>query len=154
MREIIVNLLLGAGFLDVSNVLFQVASFFFIYLRPSKLHCYQHATAGKPAWTLVTGSSAGIGKAYAYELASHGFNVALHGRSDAKLGNVREELAAAFPNCSFKTIVADASQCATDGIVSALQGLNLTVLINNAGGVHFRVSAWCLTTPSERSWIM
>ncbi|KAH7024092.1 short chain dehydrogenase/reductase [Ilyonectria destructans] len=134
MGEIIVNLLLGAGILAVSNALFQVASFFLVYLRPSKLHRYRHATAGKPAWALVTGSSAGIGKAYAYELASHGFNVALHGRSATKLANVSDELAAAFPNCSFKTIVADASQCATDGIVSALQGLNLTVLINNAGG--------------------
>ncbi|KAL6404389.1 putative short chain dehydrogenase protein [Ilyonectria robusta] len=137
MREIIVNLLFGAGILAVSSALFQVASFLFIYLRPSKLHRYRHTTAGKPAWALVTGSSAGIGKAYAYELASHGFNVALHGRSAAKLANVREELAAAFPNCSFKTIVADASQCATDTIVSALQGLNLTVLINNAGGGPF-----------------
>ncbi|KAF7555356.1 hypothetical protein G7Z17_g2225 [Cylindrodendrum hubeiense] len=134
MREIIVNLLLGVGLLAAINSLFQVACFLLIYLRPSKLHRYRHTTAGKPAWAFVTGSSDGIGKAYAFELASRGFNVALHGRSSAKLAKLSEELTAAFPNRSFKTIVADASQCATDEIVSALQGHNLTVLINNAGG--------------------
>lgn len=154
------------GLLAALTLLSRTLSFLFLYLRPSNLHRYLHTTDGKPAWALVTGASDGIGRQLAHELASHGFNVVIHGRNPIKLAGVQDDLARAFPARSFRTIVADASAIACtnchgldaspakstrshdpskesgrktplvdfDGIATSLADLNLTVLINNAGG--------------------
>ncbi len=132
--------LLAVGALTAFSVVYRVLSFIVLYARPSKLSRYLHTTDGRPAWALVTGASDGIGKALARELATRGFNVVLHGRNPAKLGGVEAELAAAFPARSFQTLVIDAGNVATPqgvdfgAVAAALSGLNLTVLINNAGG--------------------
>src|SRR4051812_40791524 len=114
-----------------------IVDFILPYLRPSKLRHYIHAKNGKPAWALVTGASDGIGKALAHELAANGFNVVIHGRNLAKLERVQLELEAAHPNRSFRTLIADATQCAPDAfkdIAHRLSDIHLTVLVNNAGG--------------------
>ena len=36
---------------------------------------------GKGSWAIITGASAGLGKQYALELASEGFNIILMGRN-------------------------------------------------------------------------
>lgn len=107
------------------------------YLRPSKLHRYAHDKNGAP-WALVTGASVGIGAAFCRQLAAAGFNVVLHGRNPEKLSGVQRELQADFPNSEFRTLVADCtdiSPAVFDSITSQLSDLNLTVLINNAGGL-------------------
>ncbi|KAI1332697.1 short chain dehydrogenase/reductase [Xylariaceae sp. FL0255] len=111
-----------------------------LYARPSHLRRYLYADAsGRQPWALVTGSSDGIGKYLASELASHGFNIVLHGRNPEKLENVRKELQIATPNIYFRIIIADASQCHRFGAVDfddikrRLADLHLTVLINCAG---------------------
>lgn len=43
-------------------------------------------------WALVTGSTDGIGKAYAFNLAKRGLNVVLVSRSPYKLQNVAAEI--------------------------------------------------------------
>ncbi|KAJ7246485.1 hypothetical protein C8J57DRAFT_1675292 [Mycena rebaudengoi] len=43
-------------------------------------------------WALVTGASDGIGLGFAHELASHGFDIILHGRSPTKLAAVATAL--------------------------------------------------------------
>lgn len=103
---------------------------------------------------MVTGASRGVGHAFARELATCGFNVVLHGRDDGKMSRVASELQEAFPNRSFRVIIADAEAvaCKTylnapkqpgdtgpappdfDAIQRELQDIHLTVLINNAGG--------------------
>ena len=138
-RDIVVAVLLTAGLLATLYLLVKATNYIFIYLRPYQLYRYRRTTAGEGAWALVTGSTAGIGEAYAYELAYQGFNVVLRGRNPAKLLKVREKLARAFPNCSFKTVVADTCRCTTDKRsmdepISETQDLKLTVLINNALG--------------------
>ncbi len=110
-----------------------------LYNRPSKLHRYLHTKDGKPAWALVTGSSDGIGKAYAKELAARGFNIVLHGRNAAKLERLQRELGTAHPQRQFRSLVIDATQCvhAPDtfkDIVHRLSDIHLTLLVNNAGG--------------------
>jgi 17beta-estradiol 17-dehydrogenase / very-long-chain 3-oxoacyl-CoA reductase len=73
------------------------------------------------------------------ELAARGFNVLIHGRNEAKLSNVRDELAAAYPQRDFCTVTVDASNFTSADIdciaalVGKLPGL-LTVLVNNVGG--------------------
>ncbi|KAJ3558895.1 hypothetical protein NPX13_g9624 [Xylaria arbuscula] len=111
-----------------------------LYLRPSGLHRYLYTDArGQGAWAFVTGSSSGIGKNLAFELASHGFNIVLHGRNPRKLETVRDELQTTHPRTEVRIIVADASQChRPDAIDFArirdeVASLHLTVLVNCAG---------------------
>lgn len=88
-------------------------------------------------WALVTGASAGIGKGFAQELASQGFNVVLHGRSETKLSNLKTELQTQFPDRSFKLFVLDADGFNVADMEAALESvreLNLRVLVNNVGG--------------------
>jgi 17beta-estradiol 17-dehydrogenase / very-long-chain 3-oxoacyl-CoA reductase len=101
---------------------------------------------------LVTGASDGIGRAFAQELAAQGFNVVLHGRNQAKLDAVKDQLQRNHPSRSFRILMADASAVACANCIptelhqqhtealdfktlgAALEGLHLTILINNAGG--------------------
>ncbi|KAI0206775.1 hypothetical protein F4808DRAFT_447481 [Astrocystis sublimbata] len=111
-----------------------------LYTRPSGLQKYLYTDAsGRRAWAFVTGASNGIGKSLAIELASHGFNVVIHGRNTTKLEGVRRELQTAYPSIDVRIIVADASQCHRaqavdfDHIRDQLAELHLTVLVNCAG---------------------
>ncbi|KAI0453401.1 short chain dehydrogenase/reductase [Xylaria acuta] len=111
-----------------------------LYTRPSGLHRYLYTNAsGRHAWALITGSSNGIGKCLAFELAGHGFNIVIHGRNADKLEGVRNELRAVYPGVEVRVVVADASQCHRRGAVDferireQLADLHLTVLINCAG---------------------
>ena len=47
---------------------------------------------GEGSWALITGASDGIGKAYAQELASRGFNIVLMARNQEKTDNVSNEI--------------------------------------------------------------
>ncbi|KUI65471.1 hypothetical protein VM1G_01274 [Cytospora mali] len=155
------------GIVSCLSLISNTTAFFLLYLKPSKLHRYLHDTAGKPAWALVTGASDGIGKQFCHELAAHGFNVVLHGRNPTKLAAVQGELVRKFPGRGFRSLVADASNipCNScrdrdgdevvspskskhrtttritpvdfEGIAASLADINLTVLINNAGGNNY-----------------
>lgn len=150
------------GVLSLLSVLYSVASFVSPFVRPSRLGRYLHDTDGKPPWALVTGATDGIGKQFCHQLAARGFNVVLHGRNPSKLARVEDELARAFPQRQFRQLVADGSAIACnscrhasattpehnhdnmtggpprnvdfDAVAASLAGINLTVLVNNAGG--------------------
>ncbi|KAH8655812.1 hypothetical protein BX600DRAFT_470368 [Xylariales sp. PMI_506] len=99
--------------------------------------------ASEESWALITGSRAGIGRAYATELARLGFNIVLHGSNAAALQVAKEEMQAAFPTRSFRTIVLDACVAAQvspaeltaklDEVAESLQDIQLRILINNVG---------------------
>ena len=98
---------------------------------------------------LVTGASAGIGKAFAEHLASDGFDLVLTARRQQRL----EELARALElkhGVRAQVIAADlADPAAPEQIAQALRarGLEIDVLINNAGfGIRtaFRDTPWTL----------
>lgn len=150
------------GLLTAVLVVTKALQFVSIYLLPSRMARYAHSTNGQPPWALVTGASDGIGRGFAAELAKQGFNVVLHGRNYAKLSSVMLQLQERHPDRSFRVLVADASKIAClncirpghghmhthdtdshtadtppvdfDALRAALDDLNLTVLVNNAGG--------------------
>ena len=60
-------------------------------------------------WAVVTGSTDGIGKAYAMELAKKGFNLVLISRSLDKLNAVAEEIKQQNEQCEVRCIPFDFS---------------------------------------------
>jgi NAD(P)-dependent dehydrogenase (short-subunit alcohol dehydrogenase family) len=104
--------------------------------------------AGKRA--LVTGSSAGIGKAVAIALHAEGAHVVIHGRDTAKLEAARAEFAAAPDRLAI--VAGDLSdetsaQAAAADALAAFGGID--ILVNNAGAV--KPLNWELTNTDH--WI-
>ncbi|KAL8254302.1 hypothetical protein R6Q59_032523 [Mikania micrantha] len=88
------------------------------------------------SWALVTGSTDGIGKAFAFELAKKGLNLILVGRNPKKLEDVSSEIQSKSPKTQIKNVVFDLTGDLSDGIKKineAIEGLDVGVLINNAG---------------------
>ncbi|KAH8682114.1 putative oxidoreductase,short chain dehydrogenase [Xylariales sp. PMI_506] len=154
-------ILYATGLVGVGRVLLGVVRLARIHLLPSRLDRYAHTSRdGKPAWAMVTGATDGVGLALVRELAAQGFNVVLHGRNPQKLAGVRDALQAQHPALSFRIVVAEATTVACknclpqadgaqppadtttgrpgptnfDAIRDALEDINLTLLVNNAGG--------------------
>ncbi|KAI9872691.1 MAG: hypothetical protein M1830_001300 [Pleopsidium flavum] len=126
--------LYSVGVLTICYLLARGSQFLFTYLRPSSLPRYLH---GDDAWALVTGSSDGIGLGFAQELCHRSFNVILHGRNPQKLEKVKADLNREFPSSQIRLVIADASSSSTslDDLVSSIQDVHLTVLVNNVGGI-------------------
>lgn len=84
-------------------------------------------------WALITGASAGIGKAFAEELASRGLNLILVARRKPLLN----ELASALKkkhNIKTRTVVADMSDIAeVDKVIKQCADLEVGLMIPNAG---------------------
>jgi len=86
-------------------------------------------------WALVTGASAGIGKALAEELARGGTNLALTARRLDRLEELAKQLAASN-KIQTRVFAADLAQTDAPGKIFQFtkeQGLEIEVLINNAG---------------------
>jgi len=86
---------------------------------------------------LVTGGSAGIGRAIAQELLGLGARVRIVARNADALDNTCQELAEAFPNGDIQALVGDMGddeqrRQALDWVED--QGDGLHILVNNAGG--------------------
>lgn len=106
------------------------------FLRRSSFDRYKSFT--NPSWAPVTGASNGIGRGFAEELCSRGFNVVLHGRNPTKLEGVKADLLKQWPNCVIEILVLDATKEEDYGrleaSVSQLKDLNIKVLVNNIAG--------------------
>ncbi|KAH7515612.1 hypothetical protein FEM48_Zijuj10G0045000 [Ziziphus jujuba var. spinosa] len=88
------------------------------------------------SWAMVTGSTDGIGKAFAYQLAKKGLNLILVSRNSSKLKSVSKEFQAEFPDTQIKTIAFDFSSNILEGvkeIEEGIKGLEIGILINNVG---------------------
>jgi len=102
-----------------------------IFLRaPKKLTQYG-------SWAVVTGSTDGIGKAYAKELARKGLNILLISRSVEKLKETQSEIETATNNkVSVKTLAVDfstADKATYQRIQNELKSIDLGILVNNVG---------------------
>jgi short-subunit dehydrogenase len=98
-------------------------------------------------WALVTGASAGIGAAFARELASRGASLVLTARRADRIQALGTELAAAH-GIRTECIAADlADPAAPTMLCDEMQrrGIAIDILVNNAGyGVtgHFQAQPW------------
>ncbi|MCL4138810.1 UNVERIFIED_CONTAM: hypothetical protein GTU68_065217 [Idotea baltica] len=84
-------------------------------------------------WAVVTGSTDGIGKAYAFEMARQGLNVVLISRTPFKLQNVSSEILSKY---NVETKIIDVDFTKTDiytRIEKEIAHLDIGVLINNVG---------------------
>ncbi|CAG5129850.1 unnamed protein product [Candidula unifasciata] len=85
------------------------------------------------SWAVVTGSTDGIGKAYAEQLASRGLNVVLISRTLSKLTGLASDIESKY-GVKTRVIAADfSSEDIYDNIERELAGLDVGVLVNNVG---------------------
>ncbi|MCJ1449608.1 MAG: hypothetical protein MMC23_010130 [Stictis urceolatum] len=126
------------GGLAICSQAIKLVEYLYICWKPSDLSEYRQLNA----WAIVTGSSDGIGRGLAYELAAKGFNVIIHGRKLHKLKKVRSDILANYPGVKVCNLVLDVtkSQDLRKDVESALAGLGtlldgpITVLVNCLGG--------------------
>ena len=84
-------------------------------------------------WALVTGASSGIGELFSRKLAAAGMNVVLVARRKERLENLANELSESH-HIQTRVICADLSnESDTKNIVSAVDDLEIGMLVNNAG---------------------
>ncbi|XP_070532673.1 inactive hydroxysteroid dehydrogenase-like protein 1 [Ptychodera flava] len=102
-------------------------------------------------WAVVTGSTDGIGKAYAQELARAGVNIILISRSQDKLRKTARELETTF-HVETLTIKADFSKGSEiyESISSQLQGKDIGILVNNVGVYDY--PQYFVDVPLEKLW--
>jgi NAD(P)-dependent dehydrogenase (short-subunit alcohol dehydrogenase family) len=81
---------------------------------------------------VVTGSTAGIGRAIAAGLVRAGASVVINGRTQARVAKALEEIRADFPACDVSGVAADLST--TEGVASLVaQTPDADILVNNLG---------------------
>ncbi|KAM0873182.1 hypothetical protein ACQ4PT_038223 [Festuca glaucescens] len=125
--------LAAAGLLVAAGSATRLALWLYAaFLRPAK-----PLRARYGAWAVITGTTDGIGRALALELAAAGLGVVLVGRSPDKLAAVAAEVGARRPGAQTRTFVID---FAADGLAAnvaalaeSIRGLDVGVLVNNAG---------------------
>lgn len=117
----------------------------FYFLRPGD--AYKKYLTGPRPYALITGATDGIGKALAKELYDKGFNLIIHGRNQEKIFSVIDELKTSSPSGGdVKYFLADANRPDVDfgGIAERFEGLNITLLVNNVGGIRIRPEKYVL----------
>jgi len=91
---------------------------------------------GSGSYALITGASDGIGKAFADQLASQGFNLVLIGRNEKKLEYISQKIKAEF-GVDVDIIVQDLQDAADpatyQSIYQRVENYDLSILVNNVG---------------------
>lgn len=120
-----------------------------LFLLPSTNFAKYGAKKGK--WAVVTGASDGIGKEYAFQLASRGLNVVLVLRTLSKLETIAQEIEEKY-GVKTEVVAFDAStdkQENYDKIREVVADLPVSVLINNVGQSHLIPVPFLETEPKE-----
>ncbi|KAI6170103.1 17beta-hydroxysteroid dehydrogenase [Aphelenchoides besseyi] len=103
-----------------------------VFGRPKNLHKLAGAK-----WAVVTGATDGIGRAYAFELASKRFDLILISRSQSKLDTTADEIRFVHSHVQIKTIEFDFSNPNVEDyeqkIFSVFEPLEIGILVNNVG---------------------
>lgn len=86
---------------------------------------------------IVTGSTAGIGRATAEGLARAGASVVINGRGSVRVVEVVRQMRQAFPDNDISGVAADLSTAAGAEAVFA-QAPDADILVNNVGTAHIR----------------
>ncbi|XP_072959615.1 very-long-chain 3-oxoacyl-CoA reductase 1 [Typha angustifolia] len=124
--------LLGVGLLTLLRLSVSVAVWVYVtFLRPGKPLRRRYGS-----WAVVTGSSDGIGRAFAFRLAASGLSLVLVGRNPEKLRAVADAVKAKYPNAKVELVVIDFAGDLAGGVErlkAVIKGLDVGVLVNNAG---------------------
>ncbi|KPI35603.1 Very-long-chain 3-oxoacyl-CoA 1 [Cyphellophora attinorum] len=131
------NIFQWIGILTILVFSFQFLSFLNYHLRPSRLSKYLKQD-GQASWAVVTGGGGGIGYGFSRELCLQGFNVIIIGHLRDELEEARTQLSKLNPSAEIKLIVLDATTAtynATQKAITSILSLNITILVNNVGGV-------------------
>ncbi|XP_058753929.1 very-long-chain 3-oxoacyl-CoA reductase 1-like [Vicia villosa] len=120
------------GFISISKSLFHFLTWLYaILIRPTK-HLKHYGS-----WAIISGSTDGIGKSMALELASNGLNILLLGRNPLKLEATSKEILNKFRTVEVKCVVVDLQNNTEDEIMrkieEAMDGLDVGILVNGAG---------------------
>lgn len=112
--------------------------------------------AKKGDWAVVTGASDGLGKQFASQLAKKKYNVVLVSRTQSKLEAVAEEIETQY-KVQTKIIAFDASTDKPENyqlLSEQLEGLPVSILINNVGQSHSMPVPFLETSAEEMSQII
>uniref|UniRef100_A0AC34RNA3 Uncharacterized protein n=1 Tax=Panagrolaimus sp. JU765 TaxID=591449 RepID=A0AC34RNA3_9BILA len=120
------------------KIIYAIYRVFFVHLIAKSKDLHELA-GGK--WALITGSSDGIGKAYALEFAKRGFNLILISRTKSKLENVKANcLEITSGKIQVLIIEFDFAKATLDDyekrIFEKIEKLDIGVLVNNVGQMH------------------
>eukprot|EP00892_Ulva_mutabilis_P001653 jgi/Ulvmu1/11489/UM077_0038.1 len=120
------------------------------YLRPGK----KLSKYGQ--WAIVTGATDGIGRAYCDQLAKQGMSIYLVSRTESKLKQAADEISQKYgvETKYYAADLADAGKESIDqscwyGLKSNINGMDIGVLINNAGMSHDHPQFFSELDPAE-----
>ena len=82
---------------------------------------------------LITGASAGIGRAVAIRLASSRCHLFLMARREEKLLEVKTQILAQYPQATVEVIVGDINDPACEVLITEKTNKHIDILVNNAG---------------------
>ncbi|PRQ40081.1 putative very-long-chain 3-oxoacyl-CoA reductase [Rosa chinensis] len=122
------------GFISVCKALVNFLRWVWVMFLRSPKNLKEYGS-----WAIITGSTDGIGKALAFELASKGLNIVLVGRNPLKLEATSNEIREKYSHkqVEIKSIVVDLSKASGKEIArtikEGIKGLDVGILINNAG---------------------
>jgi len=130
MPSWLINGLVILALLIVGNFLKRVLNAIYVhFIRPTKnLKRYG-------SWAIVTGSTDGIGKAIAEELAQKGLNIVLISRTLSKIDEQAKELESKY-KIQTRSVVVDFSRNDVkmyDPVKATIKDLDIGILVNNVG---------------------
>jgi 17beta-estradiol 17-dehydrogenase / very-long-chain 3-oxoacyl-CoA reductase len=106
---------------------------------------------------VITGASDGIGKEFALQLASEGFNVVLVSRTRSKLEALAKEIESKYVGIRSRTLAMDFARNNNEDynrLMALVDGLDVAILINNVGKSHDIPVPFVLTSTQEMSDII
>lgn len=106
---------------------------------------------------MVTGASDGLGKEFALQLARADFNILLVSRTASKLDTLSNEITSKFPSVQTKTLAMDFAQnddSDYEKLKELVDGLDVSVLVNNVGKSHSIPTPFALTPEDEMTDIV
>uniref|UniRef100_A0AC34F3Z6 Uncharacterized protein n=1 Tax=Panagrolaimus sp. ES5 TaxID=591445 RepID=A0AC34F3Z6_9BILA len=127
------------AYLALAYVLYRIFRGIYVIVYPYMIATPLdiHELAGNAKWAAITGSTDGIGKRYAIELAERGFNLLLISRTKSKLESVKAEILTTCKNIEIDIIAYDFKNANLEDykkeVLPALEKRDVGILINNVG---------------------
>jgi len=125
--------IVALGLIVLVALIYRTVAFVYRhFLRSKSLRKYGEGTG---AWAIVTGCTDGIGLGFAEVLAKRGFNLVLVSRDPTKLKNTAERIQNDH-RVQTRVVSINASNTSNNTfqtILSALTGLDVSILVNNVG---------------------